>query len=65
MYHKLIICIGKRRLVLEAFAEALVDLPRVLAENCGFDSPKIIAELTHIHQHANLPNFEWYASFYY
>eukprot|EP00026_Physarum_polycephalum_P003442 Phypoly_transcript_03453.p1 GENE.Phypoly_transcript_03453~~Phypoly_transcript_03453.p1 ORF type:complete len:568 (+),score=83.13 Phypoly_transcript_03453:30-1733(+) len=51
---------GKRRMVLEAFAEALVDLPRTLAENCGFDSPKIIAELTHIHQHADVPNFECY-----
>jgi len=38
----------------------LVDLPRAIAENCGFDVPKIIAELMHIHQQAEIPNFECY-----
>lgn len=45
-------------MVLNGMAEGFEVLPRTLADNCGFDASKLLAELSHIHYNAVIPNFE-------
>lgn len=40
---------GKESIAMESFARALIDLPRTIAENAGYDSPQLISELRAAH----------------
>jgi len=42
------------QLVKEGFAEGLLALPYTIADNCGFESAKLISELLYIHKSAEI-----------
>jgi T-complex protein 1 subunit beta len=40
---------GKRQMAIEAYARALRQLPTILADNAGFDSNELVANLRSMH----------------
>ena len=44
---------GKEQLIYEHFANSLLSIPKILAQNCGFDEIQILSELKYLHSTNN------------